>query len=218
MVLKELYEVWSGDGLLNDSLDDIQSLFDKAKKIFVLSVDDLVKNEAKSEQEIDRLENEIDSDTKNTRRRIVEYLAVNKNPNISAALVLGQVLTDLERIGDISQDILGLDKMYDNQLTNSPFSDNVETLKHDLSQLFDDTKVAFKETDVQRAKNIIQKNIEIRAVCDEMFKRLWGGENQIIQETMVYVLTFRYIRRVSEHLKNIASSIIKPYHEIGHSK
>lgn len=217
-MFKGFFEVWTKGGLLGESFKDIDVMFGKCRKIFVLALDDLVKNKVNEVDKINDLEKKIDDFTRGTRRKIIEYLAINNNPNINAALVLGQTLSDLERIGDISREILKLDLMYDQKLSESDFLSAYRGLEEVVLWEFDAAREAFMKADKEKANAVIRKHDEVKARYDEMFKRIWDGESKINQETIIYVLVFRYFNRVSAHLMNISTSVVKPYTDMGYSK
>lgn len=218
MIFDQMIKAVRGDGLLDQSLDEIDEMFRLCERIFCCALECLTCESCRKECEIDPIESEIDKRTEDTRRMIVEYLAINSAPNISAALTLGQVLTDLERIGDISGNIRELEMTSEKGQLGEEFLKDIRDLNSGICEMFSLTQKAFRECDSDLAADVSEKNNVIRKKCDSIFSKAWtsgGSDNRV---TIVHVLSSKYIKRVSEHLKNICTSIIKPYPEIGHSK
>ena len=118
MVFKELYRIWTKEDLLDESLKNIDAMFKENKEMFVIALRNLIDNK-RDEKAIRAKEAKIDECTQDTRKKILEYLAINTKPELNASLVLVSILIDLERLGDLSEDTEGWDQFYGHGLINA---------------------------------------------------------------------------------------------------
>ena len=66
---------------------------------------------------------------------------------------------------------------------------------------------------------MIRKYDEVSKTVDSCIKTVVAGKelNETVEKRHVgLVLLLRYIKRVSAHLKNIATTLVNPFHQIGY--
>jgi phosphate uptake regulator len=54
---------------------------------------------------------------------------------------------------------------------------------------------------------------EMSNSCEKLFFRL-AGDNLSCRQAVSYTLAVRYLKRVSAHLKNLATSLVMPIHKL----
>ena len=86
-----------------------------------------------------------------------------------------------------------------------------------MAQMFDDIVPALEESDVVRARGIIKSHTTIASKVDKQVRALCSGEalSGRAGHAVTVALYLRYLKRVSAHLKNVATSVVNPYHRIG---
>ncbi len=86
-----------------------------------------------------------------------------------------------------------------------------------MGRMFDDIVPALEGPDVVRARGIIGSHTIIASKVDEQVLALCSGEalSGRSGHAVTVALDLRYLKRVSAHLKNVATSVVNPYHRIG---
>ena len=71
-----------------------------------------------------------------------------------------------------------------------------------------------KEAD---AKSMIQEYAWVNPLIDRYVDQLLSGElsNLSTRDSVTLVLYLRYLKRIFSHLRNITTSIFRPFHKIG---
>ena len=86
-----------------------------------------------------------------------------------------------------------------------------------MGRMFDDIVPALEGPDVARARGIIGSHTIIAGKVDEQVRALCASEalSGRSGHAVTVALYLRYLKRVSAHLKNVATSVVNPYHRIG---
>ena len=84
-----------------------------------------------------------------------------------------------------------------------------------IIEIFDLTRKAHIEADADKAQTAMDIHWQISERCDKMFEELASEEDLGPEYAVIYTLLSRYLKRVSSHLKNIASSVVDPFPEMG---
>ena len=84
-----------------------------------------------------------------------------------------------------------------------------------IMEIFDLTRDAYRDADVEKAQRAMDMHWRISERCDKMFEDLASEEGLDPEYAVIYTLLSRYLKRVSSHLKNIASSVVNPFPRMG---
>jgi phosphate uptake regulator len=82
--------------------------------------------------------------------------------------------------------------------------------------MFSETKKALVESDATLARRIMKDQADMAMQADRFMDQLIENTEISTKEGIVAALMSRYLKRVSAHLKNVASSVVNPYHRIGY--
>ena len=151
-----------------------------------------------AKEEIYRRDVEVNRTERVIRRRIVEHLSVQPGMDVPACLILMSVVKDAERIGDYCKNILEAAELETEALTKSAFADRFEGVSRDIDGVFSKTAKALADSNEVLGQEVIVEERDISARCDAV---PWG-------------LLARYLKRVSAHLGNMASSLVMPLHKL----
>ena len=69
--------------------------------------------------------------------------------------------------------------------------------------------------DRDKAQRAMDMHFQISEKCDRMFEELASERELDTEYAVIYTLLARYLKRVSSHLKNIASSAVNPFPKMG---
>jgi len=210
---RDLLNIWKGSGLLRLCVDDLLKMFDISEMMFSAGWE-MITGSGKVEglYRIDRQLNELQIAI---RRRILEHLAINPAQDINASFVLAILVIDLERIGDYAKNLDEIAKHYPEPISGGAF-DALHPMAERVKEMFAQTKIAITESDEELARRVMADQADLAMQADRLMDRLIESKDVSVKEGIVAALLSRYIKRVSAHLKNVASSVVNPYHRIGY--
>jgi phosphate transport system protein len=192
-----------------EMLSKVEVMF-KAAMYRVMECRDPDMNIYEKDKEINRMEWEV-------RRKALEHLVVGSTKaDVPAVLILTSAVVDLERIGDYSKNIYELADIYpETDPIGEDHADFFKQIEAQILGMFDLTRDAYKEADAQKAQTAMDTHWQISERCDKMFEHLALERDLSVKRAVIYTLLARYLKRVSSHLKNIASSVVNPFPRMG---
>ena len=218
MMFKELYDALRKGSILMSAFESVDRMHLQAKEMYMLSVECLVENKDEIAKDIGREDRIINVTVREVRREILEYLAINSSPDISASLMLTGIVIDYERIGDYCKNISQLGLMYPTKLTASSFFTIFTDMDKTIRTMFDLTIEALKKSDVEKGNEVMKMHVQTKKLHTEIVSKLRQGEDIDMQTGIVYALLTEYLRRISAHLQNIASTVVQPFERVGFDK
>ncbi len=95
--------------------------------------------------------------------------------------------------------------------------DEVLVIERTLGQIFDDIVPALENSDEEMARTIIRAHGGIVEIVDKSVHDLSAGValSGRSGHAVTVAMYMRFLKRVSAHLKNVATSIVNPYHRFG---
>jgi phosphate uptake regulator len=212
-MFKQLLALLRKDDLVSQALRNTNEMLEKAGLLYKTAVDVLTRG-IKPSFDLYTVDQEINSLEKKIRRKVLEHLSFNPQQDIVASLVLTSIIIDIERIGDYSKNIY--------ELTELKSRAKEATLDPELSQKAVETASEFGEIsaamdtgDDEEARNIMERLNPIKKSYDDYIKSMATANKETQCLTVVNTLFARYLKRVTAHLENIASSIANPFDQIG---
>jgi len=214
-MFRELLEAWRSKDVLSQMYDELTQMLEDDEWMFRSVCDVLLEGKPGSElsEELYGRDIRVNQTERKIRKQIVEHLAVNPGAHTPACLVLMSVVKDAERIGDFCKNLYEVEHMARGKLAGNGYVSAFKTLADDIAGTFEKTRNAFLEGDSDLGHEIIEHELEIGHRCDDLVKRL-ADDSLECRLAVVFTLTARYLKRVSAHLGNIASSVVMPIHKI----
>ncbi len=216
MAFKKILDFLKGKSLLEDAQQDIQKMFDETGRMFK-EVNELLFERVEIDLNLYDIDKAVNKKEIEIRRKILEHLVFSRDKNdIVAALVMTGLVIDLERIGDYCKNIFELVKFYPEQLEQNSV---IQTLKEKASlieQEFEDTRLSLREADKERAQKVLKIHGDVSKTCDSLIEEILKDDTKDKKMSVISVLLARYLKRVSAHLWNMASSVINPFPRIGY--
>ena len=218
-MFRKILDLFHKDNLLNQALKDSYIMLDIDRKMFDESIHSLRKQDT-AELKIDVIKKDlmINEYEREVRKKVLTHLSISGTKDITPGLVLTSIIIDIERIGDYTKNIVELALNHPARLEGSIFEEELIKLEEMLIHIFDKLISAFKESDAQSARKIMGDSSEITRKCDNWVSMLIKGEGtpQDPTDAICLALYIRYLKRICAHLRNIASSIVNPFHRIGY--
>ena len=216
-MFRELMNLWKKGGLLSEAFDDANEMLARVSEIFVAMTDWLVDGKT-SELDAHKQDKQINVMEQEIRRKVLKHLSVNPQQEVAASLTLTNVVIDIERIGDYSKNIEELVELYHKNFQDVQYMPLLRELTRFVQQMFDEVRASFKDGDEQRAREAIANHKKVRRGCNKILEQAFSTTETEVPQAVVSVLYARYLKRVSAHLKNIATSVVNPFDTLGYSK
>ena len=158
-----------------------------------------------TDKRINRAERQI-------RREIVVHASVHGATSFPACLVLMSIVKDAERVGDYGKNIFDLATLIPSAASGE-HRDCLVGLKDRISEAMAACREVFDTEDKEEATELIRETHKIEDLCDDKVSDLIQGTGPS-DMAPAYVLAYRYFKRVTSHVRNIASSVVQPVHKL----
>jgi phosphate uptake regulator len=188
---------------------------DKAGGMFAFSMKFLLEGNGE-EQTVYDMDQEVNALQVDIRKKVLEHLTINPEQDVTASLALITIIVDIERIGDFAKNIVELRGMVADELSDERYIREVDSIREKIESSFPPIIEAFSDADSEKAKELIDEYTWVSTKCDTVLELLVGDTTLGVREAVVYGLLFRYLKRVAAHLRNIATSVVNPFHRLGY--
>lgn len=216
-MFKIFQDIFGRKNLLQESLEESWTMLEVDKEMFDASVQSLRKRDStevdidiyKTDREINRLERDV-------RKKVLTHLAVSATTDLSIGLALVSVISDIERIGDYTKNIYELATVHPKRLLAAQWEDNLSVMEREVSERLGALRDAMRESDTDKGRGILKELAKVKDQCDDYIMCLLKGEGPSFAttEAVPLALYLRYLKRVSGHIQNVASTIVNPFHRI----
>lgn len=213
---KKIVTLFRSQGPLREAYDEAILMLQASHDMFDHAVKQLHSDGA-LETDIYKRDKRLNKYERSVRRKIVTHLSVSAKPDINLGLVLTAIVIDIERIGDYTKNIVELAGAVPGPFDGLELHDEVAEIEKNMVRMFDDSVPALEGSDEVRARGIIGSHAVIASKVDENLRALCAGEalSGRSGHAVTVAMYLRYLKRVSAHLKNVATSVVNPYHRIG---
>ena len=213
---KDIVRLFKSEGALQEAYDEAILMLRASHSMFDDSVAAL-HAEGTLSTDIYKRDRKINKYERSVRRKIVTHMSVSLKPDINLGLVLTAIVIDIERIGDYTKNIVELAAAVEGPFDGLELHDEVLSIESMLGKMFDDIVPALEESDEARARGIMGSHSMIAEKVDEHVRVLTAGEalSGSSGHAATVALYVRFLKRVSAHIKNVATSVVNPYYRIG---
>lgn len=211
-----MFEKLLGDkdaGLLNDAIEEACRMIQESERMFGAACGALLEGVTPPIDVVEKDEN-IDMGERLVRRLIFQHIMMKPDQDLPSALALVSVVHDVERIGDYNKSLL-----YLSQWRTASFLDHAQVkvcgeIRNIISPMFGQALKAIQEGDAAVARDVMAQSAIVKQktqqVQDALMKDASGGREDVVCSSCA-----QYLRRISAHLSNIASSIANPFDLLG---
>ncbi len=213
---KDIVTLFRSHGSLQEAYDEAILMLRASHEMFDHAVKQL-HSEGALDTDIYKRDQQLNKYERSVRRKIVTHMSVSAKPDINLGLVLTAIVIDIERIGDYTKNIVELAGAVPDPFDGLELHETVGEIEANMGRMFDDIVPALEGSDESRARGIIGSHTIIASQVDEQVRALCAGEVLAGRSghAATVALYLRYLKRVSAHLKNVATSVVNPYHRIG---
>ncbi|MCZ6636008.1 MAG: hypothetical protein O7G87_21635, partial [bacterium] len=165
--------------------------------------------------EIDVVEEDEDIDVgeRMVRRLVFQHVNLNPTQDLPASLALLSVVHDVERIGDYAKSLVYLARWRTEETETGEHGVLCGEIREAIAPMVGQTLKALREGDAELAREVMRKSREVKNMTRVLLESLLqdGGEGR---EAVVCSSAAQYLRRISAHLSNIASSVANPFDQL----
>jgi len=130
------------------------------------------------------------------------------------------VVIDIERIGDYTKNIHDLARRHPARLDAGPLEPLLSEIESGIADAFRDTIRAFKDNNEDLAREVMAEYKEEHSSnCEKIIDKVIEGQIDLSPADAATVALYtRYLKRIGSHSRNIATSIVNPFHRIGYKE
>jgi phosphate uptake regulator len=217
-MLKELFDLFRKESQLNQAFDRSWEMLKEDREMLVEAMRSLrERDDARLELDIYAKDQLINAYEREVRRKVFTHLAVTRDRDLHASLVLVSVVIDIERIGDFTKNIVELALHHPQRLDAGPFEPTLRKIETTVKTMFALLIDALPVNDEAKAREVMSEHWWISRKAEEIITTLIEKNEPGLccREAVTTAMYTRYLKRVSAHLMNIASSVVNPFDRIG---
>ena len=219
-MFKQIFEIFKSNSLYEQALEECHEMLDIDLTMFKASISSLRKSDS-SDINIDifAMDKKINKFERDVRRKVMTHLAVGGKEDVGSGLVLVSVVIDIERIGDYTKNIYDLAVNHPKKLNGGSAEDRLADIEKISFKLFEDTIVAFKDQDIEKARGLMgyyKENISSQSDAithDVILGKITDLDTKSATAVSLYA---RYLKRIAAHSRNLISSVVNPFEKIGY--
>ena len=148
------------------------------------------------------------------RKQLVAHLAVAPGSDVPISLILMSITKDAERVGDICKNLLEVAEAAKTPIcSGGSYGERVRELLAEGEALFEPTVAGTLNSDKDIAGGAVEDARDLARKCDAMIDDLMKDDLPT-RDAVLLTLLARYLKRISLHLSNIASSVVMPLHRL----
>ena len=218
MWLKDLLKIFSEDSLLDEAFTQSNDMLLITHEMFSESKRSLREKDVNQiETDIYAKDIEVNKFEREVRRKVLKHISVSGTEGINSALVLISIIIDIERIGDYTKNVLELAENHPTRLSGGAFSEDLKKVEAAVEDTFTRVPRLFKASDAEDAEKLLTEYQWVNKVCTQRGNDYIKGVDTSISslDAVTLALYFRYLKRINSHLRNIATSVINPFDQIG---
>lgn len=219
---KEIISVFQKDNLYQQAFDEACDMLETDGKMYAASIESLRNSDtADIELDIYKLDKEVNRSERDVRKKVMKHLMLSGDTQLNSGLALVSVVIDIERIGDYTKNIYDLARSHPKRLQAGSLEEKLQEVEAHIAQVFERATQAFKDGDEELARQVMEEyKEEISDDCDEMADDIITGKVGDLgaPEAAAVVLYARFLKRIGSHSRNIATSIVNPFHRIGYKE
>ncbi|MBT3601839.1 MAG: hypothetical protein HOE48_17760 [Candidatus Latescibacteria bacterium] len=211
-----MFEKLLGDkdaGLLNDAIDEACRMIVESEKMFAAACGALLEGQDPSIDVVEKDEN-IDMGERMVRRLVFQHIMMKPDQDLPSALALVSVVHDAERIGDYNKSLLYLSKWRTDTFSQHAQVQACGHVRDMISPMFEQALKAIQEGDAEEARSVMAQSSTVKdktqEIQDALLQQAKGGCEDVVCSSCA-----QYLRRISAHLSNIASSVANPFDLLG---
>lgn len=208
---KALIDAWRGKGLVPEMFDEFQDMLKNSAMMLKVASDALAGNveQDKARAEMRARDKQINRIQRGIRRGVVEHMVYNPGVDVAASLVLMSIVKDAERLGDYARALYEAGDISAGVVSTPGYAEAIKDIEDGIEGLIYDAAKALQDSDEALARDVMAREDSLKAKCDDILARV-AADRLPGDKTAALAVISRYLRRMTAHTANIASSVTNP--------
>ncbi len=211
---KNFLEFLRKPSLMKEAEEITVEMLNIAYDMFQYSMRVVIEKE-KEKEDIYAIDRKLNQLQIKVRRDVLEHLAINPAQDIIPSLILTTIVVDIERIGDFSKNLIELSHKYPEPLRGK-YIEEIKVLEGKVQSNFKKLIDVYTEQNQELGSQIMKELVLVSNECQAILEELVEDKKINAKEGIIYTLIIRFLKRVSLHVKNVASSVVNPFHRLGY--
>ncbi len=211
-------EFWKVANLVDRAREETREMLIISKDMFDYAISSLIRDK-KDPQGIYDMDQKLNKMQIDVRKKILEHFAINPNTDITPSLVLINIVVDIERIGDYAKNMMELVTQYPESQSGEDLEDVIKIekmVKENFEKVIEIFSIENNEKAKEIGKEVMDSHLEIAKMCEDIVSKNIQNPPENTRKAILCVLLARFLKRVSAHLKNVASSVVNPFPYLGY--
>ena len=218
---KELLSVFKKNSLLENAFERSYDMIDITGKMFH-EVRKRLREDKSYTYSFDIRDKDIAVNRfeRQVRRDVFNHLCVSGTEDLNSGLILISIIIDIERIGDYTKNMVEISESLNGVLEGTRYDDDLNKIEQAIEDTFLRVRKSFEDGDSAKADNLLNEYFWVNKLCDQHVYDIVNDKNEdrASGKSVALALYFRYLKRINSHLRNVASSVVNPFHRIGFKK
>jgi phosphate transport system protein len=218
-MLRELHKIFQRKSLMEEALRSSCEMLEIDQMMFVGAMTSLrERHTAELDFDIYEQDRKVNQFECEVRQKVLTHLAVTGTADLNIGLVLASIVIDIERIGDYTKNMVDLAADHPSRLEAGEWESALKQHEALVANGFGKLIRALRESDESEAKRLQEGLWRVKRFCDECTSRLiHDGDLKFSRSDAVSLaLYLRFLKRISAHLVNVATSITNPFDRLGY--
>lgn len=218
-MLRDIINLLKKDNLQAQALEECHEMLAMCEQMVAASVESLRRNDdATIDIDIHTMDKKINAFERDVRRKVMTHLSLGHQADLGAGLVLISIVIDIERIGDYSKNIYDLALMHPSKLEGGPLEDELAHIERETLDILARGSKAFREGDEELARDLMTEYKDDVSGRTRDLERALVAEGKVTdaRQATALALYMRFLKRISAHSRNLASSVVNPFDRIGY--
>lgn len=217
-MLKELLAIFSKDSQLDTAFNRSYEMLDIIKEMFLKAK--MTLRETDTDQlhtSVYELDKKVNKYEREVRKGVLLHLSVAGVENLASGLKLIGIIIDMERIGDYAKNIVELAESHQARLVAGKGEEDLKRIESAVAEAFDRTRYVLENSDANAAEELIKEYLWINPLCDKYVLGYIKEEDESLsrRSAVTLALYFRFLKRIHSHLRNIVTTVYRPFHKVG---
>ena len=217
---KELIQLFKKDNLFEQAYQEAAGMLDTDAYMYDASVKALRHSDtANVDFDIYDADKGVNRSERDVRKKVMTHLVVSGETNLASGLGLVSVVIDIERIGDYTKNIYDLAVHHPLRLEGGPVEEKLQNVEALVTSDFKSMIEVFKDRDEDKARLIMNNYKEgLSDACEEISNSILSGAVTGLNSSDATAVSLyaRFLKRIASHSRNIATSVVNPFHRIGY--
>jgi phosphate uptake regulator len=220
-MFENLYKFFNENDLIDKAYNESTEMLKLGQNMYTEAFKNLREAGFKTSLDFSNVDLDMNSHERSIRRKVFTYLSISQKHDLNASLILVAIVHDMERIGDYAKNIFQLSKKLDGKLSFNDYESKVAAIETNIGKVFAQYVDQFNELASDDVREIMTTLTDTIVSNDQIMDEIIDkGENAPFnkKEIALCIVYLRFLKRISSHLRNIASSFINPFDRIGFSE